>query len=230
MLAVGLLTIPAIPEVSDLLMAPLERGYPARRAADYPNADAIVILGGSVPAVKPPRVEAEETGGARVFTGARLFRLGKAPILHVTGGGEYIGPDGEPRTEARDMTEVLSAFGIPAERVSREDQSRTTLENAQHSAPILKAKGVRSILLVTSAFHLRRAVPLFEQHGFEVIAVPTGHIIVESTPSLSRWLPNAEAMQRSTIALKEYGGDLVSWCLTWFRNEPAAKPMPAPAG
>ncbi len=88
-----------------------------------------------------------------------------------------------------------------------EDQSTDTHENAELSAPILQAHGVKTIILVTHAFHMRRARRAFERLGFEVRPAATGR------SSRGRWsggiflvLPSADALYASSSALEEWLG------------------------
>ncbi len=93
------LWILSLPIVANAMMLKLESTYPVKTLLSYPKADAIVVLGGSVGPVLKPRLEAEESGGARVTYAARLFKAGKAPFVLVTGGGSYQGSDQQLRTD-----------------------------------------------------------------------------------------------------------------------------------
>ena len=83
----------------------------------------------------------------------------------------------------------------------------TTWDNARLSAPLLQEQGIRRIVLVTHAWHLRRAVPLFEAQGLSVI--PAG-IQFSSTriDSLLDVLPTPAGLRDSTFALHEWLGIL----------------------
>ena len=89
-----------------------------------------------------------------------------------------------------------------------ESVSRDTQENARLSAPLLKAAGISRIALVSHAWHLRRAIPLFEQQGFEVIPAPTAFSRSSGHP-LALFLPGAQALGNSSMALHEWLGLLV---------------------
>ena len=71
------------------------------------------------------------------------------------------------------MHEHLELMGVNPRAMMMERESRNTHDNAVYSSVVLQGKGVRRILLVTSAYHMRRAVPLFEdmlQHRIAPIA------------------------------------------------------------
>jgi uncharacterized SAM-binding protein YcdF (DUF218 family) len=101
-------------------------------------ADVIVVLGGD----GPPRAK----------HAAAVFHAGLAPRLLISGAGDcdYI-------------RRLMIDTGVPSEAIARECSSRSTVENAAFSAPILVAVGARSALLVTSSFHTRRALASFQK-------------------------------------------------------------------
>ena len=88
-----------------------------------------------------------------------------------------------------------------------EDRSKDTSENATYSAAILKEHGVQRIAIISQAWHLPRAMKLFEQQGLTIYPAPTGYTHEDNEPII-RWLPKASALDKSTIALKEYLGRL----------------------
>jgi uncharacterized SAM-binding protein YcdF (DUF218 family) len=90
-----------------------------------------------------------------------------------------------------------------------EDQSKDTAENATFSASILKKRGIQRIAIVSQAWHLPRAIKLFEQQGLTVYPAPTGYTHEDNEPVI-RWLPKASALDKSAIALKEYLGRIFS--------------------
>jgi uncharacterized SAM-binding protein YcdF (DUF218 family) len=110
------------------------------------------------------------------------------------------------------MRNLLVELRVPRERILLEEQSRNTRENAVHSADLLKARGFETVLLVTSAFHMRRALAAFRAVGVEAIPAPTDFRRSASKPGVLAWLPDAEALQRSTIGIKEYLG---FWVYRW---------------
>ena len=207
--AIFLLFLASAPLVQGLLRRPLENRFPARALADYPTADAIVVLGGSVVGLQPPRTEPEEDGGSRLVPAARLFRLGKAPRVIVSSGGpSYLASDGRQRYDADDMRDMLVDLGVPASAIVEETKSRNTVENARFSAEILKSHGWSRVLLVTSAYHIRRAARNFERAGVQFVPVPTAREVIDGPYSLSDLWPSPFAMASIFISLKEYVGYL----------------------
>jgi uncharacterized SAM-binding protein YcdF (DUF218 family) len=197
--AVAVLMLMSIPLVSDTILRTLEI-YPPIAAERLKEVDAIVILGGGT------YYDAPEYGGdtvtenslVRCRYGARLARESRLPVL-VTGGVVYGG-----RAEARSMEALLKdEFGVPVRFV--EDASRDTRENAALSAQLLKAAGLTRIALVSHAFHLPRAVPLFEAQGLTVIPAPTA-FTTERSSAWEQILPSARALRNMAFFIHEWLG------------------------
>jgi uncharacterized SAM-binding protein YcdF (DUF218 family) len=102
---------------------------------------------------------------------------------------------------------MLLELGVPTNAIGIETASRNTLQNARQAAGALLPAGIRRILLVTSAWHMRRAEREFQRAGFEVIPAPTDH---RSFPSeglgVRQWLPDPEALQLTHVVVKEWLG------------------------
>jgi uncharacterized SAM-binding protein YcdF (DUF218 family) len=205
--AVAFLLLPALPWISIGLMRSLESSYPSIAASQAPVAEAIVVLGGSIWGAQPPRLEAEEASGSRLVPAARLYRRKKAPFIVVSSGWPYLLPDGKAGVEANDMRDFLVDAGVPEKAIIREDRSRNTDENARYTAEIMKSRGWTKILLVTSAFHLPRAVAIFKKYGVtDVIPFPTEKRVTEGPFRFSFLVPELAALQTTTVAIKEYVG------------------------
>ncbi|MBA1233882.1 YdcF family protein [Stutzerimonas nitrititolerans] len=139
----------------------------------------------------------------RLRYAARLAKATKLPIL-ASGGLHY----GQPPSEAALAAETLQRdFATPIRW--REERSRTTWENAVHSAAMLKAEGIERIVLVTSAAHMPRSRWCFEQNGMTVIAAPVGFLGVPNGRPLGGWMPEAKAVWQSGQLLNEAVGMLV---------------------
>lgn len=205
MTGIGILWAASAPLAAHLLLAGLESQYPILASEELPSADCIVLLGGTVYPVDAPRVEPEELSGSRVLMAARLYHAGKARRILCAGGVPYDTPAGR-RNEAQDMRDVLIDMRIPKSAIQLEEESRNTNENAIHAARILRDEDIRSILLVTSAFHMPRAMALFEREGLNVIAAPSD-VRAAGTPwKPKNLLPSPEALKLTTWSLNEYVG------------------------
>lgn len=201
------------PIVSSKLVSTLEwRYFPLD---PVPTADAIVVLGGATqPALAPrPWVEVSERGD-RILYGARLYTQKKAPKL-ILSGGRVIWRGGGGPSEADDMKALALAMNVPASAILLEGRSLNTRQNAVNVKQILAAQSIESVLLVTSAMHMPRAIAVFKKLGISVIPAPTDYLIPTETyertntpleGQILSLLPDAEAIGQFTRALKEYVG------------------------
>lgn len=183
-----------------------------------PHADVIVVLGGGTASHDAPRPFTEvNSAGDRVIYAARLYQQGVAPNILVSGG--LLEWTTLPTQPAEDMTELLVFMGVPEQAVWQQPQSRNTYEDAVYSAEILHQKGIDRILLVTSASHMPRSVPLFQAQGLEVIPLPVDYTVTESewrralSPDIRTLLlglvPSADNLATTSKMLKELLGILV---------------------
>lgn len=200
--------IAALPVVAERAVAGLEGPFPARAPTECPRADAVVVLGGAVrPRVRGDHRGRLHQGSDRIWEAARLFHAGCAPRVVVSAGGQAEGPFLEGEYES--IAAFLEALGVPGSALMLESQSRNTRSNAAFSRELLQPLGVKRVLLVTSAWHLRRAVALFEREGFEVIPVGADYRSFGGCQGLDCWVPSAEALDLSGLVVKEYIGYLV---------------------
>lgn len=202
--AIALLALMALslPPVSHALIRSLETRPPIS-AQKLARAQAIVILGGGI-YPDAPEYGGDTISGAsldRVRYGSYLQKRSKLPIL-VSGGAPFGGrPEGELMKET-----IEREFHGQVKWV--EAASRDTAENAIFSAAMLKAADISRIALVSDAWHLPRAIELFQRQGFEVLAAPTV-FTMDSPFLLAQALPSADSLRDSNIALHEWLGIFV---------------------
>jgi uncharacterized SAM-binding protein YcdF (DUF218 family) len=226
--ATAILTLMSLPVVAVLLIAPLEP-YPAldTRVPLPPDVGAILVLSAGVES-EAPEYQADTVDPLsleRIRYAAWLHRATGLPI-YVSGGMAM--PDGPVVGEV--MARVLrEEFGVPVAGV--ESHSRTTWENAADSKPLLDAAGIGRVVLVTSAWHLPRAVEACERAGIRVIPAPTGILAPPGWMEhldIGDWLPSARAFYHSYFAIHEYLGQVWYQVRRWVEGEPRAAPAPAP--
>ncbi|HEY1059808.1 MAG TPA: YdcF family protein [Limnobacter sp.] len=205
------------PWVADRLFQQLEQEAAQLQAAKPLKGPvmAIVVLGGGVDGrYAGVREQGDLTdSGDRMLEGARLYRRGVSARV-VASGGKF-GNDPNKGTEAAAMQSILQDLGVPPHNVLMDEQSRTTLENARYTRELL-GPGQHSIALVTSAYHLPRAVRLFEQAGFDVYPVLCDVRVLPEHKQLWEELPRHESLQRSTLAIKEWLGGLQLRVSDWY--------------
>ena len=125
--------------------------------AQYPF-DMIVILGAAV----WPNEQPSPSLKRRACHAAKLYKANKAPIIIGSGGTGKYAP-----SEAEMIKRICLTQGVQADAIILEDKSKTTLENVSFSSQILKAKGAKSILVVTDKYHLPRALMCFRFFNFK---------------------------------------------------------------
>jgi uncharacterized SAM-binding protein YcdF (DUF218 family) len=208
-LSVALLFALSMPIVANNLMRLLEKDIHPLRPADMQAAEAIVILGGGV-YHDAPEYGADTINGLtleRLQYGAYLQRQTGLPIL-VTGGRPEGGmPEGEMMQRTLEQE-----FKVPARWA--EMRSFDTAQNAQFSAVILKAAGIRKVLVVSHAWHLPRARIEFEKQGLTTIPAPTrfGFVPAKRTDfDIFDYLPQARALEKSYFAMHEGVG------IVWYK-------------
>lgn len=163
----------------------------------FPEADAIVLLGGSMGAETNLSSYAEMWSGAdRVWQAARLYKAGKAPKVITTSG-----------MVVETTFPLLRDLGVPDEVLMKVDDARNTEEESKSIGKI----GVRRILLVTSAWHAKRARLMFKKYApsVEVVCAPADfeNSIVAARPfSFSDFLPDPGAFMGNSVALHEWVG------------------------
>ena len=197
--------------VSQGLWRWLEAPWQRRAATAAPRADAIVVLsGGRHPAPGAARVS-EWEDPVRFFAGLDLYRAGKAPRLLFTGGASPFRP-GQPPEGQRYLQEARQ-LGIPAAAMASTPPVLNTADEAVAIRRLLPARQSR-VLLVTSAFHMRRAQRLFERQGLQVLPFPVdfqarGRWAGPLWRDPTQWLPSAKALDNSSRAMRELLGRLV---------------------
>lgn len=177
------------PFVSGALLLSLERNLPTTPPPDAPP-QAIVILGGDLQRTGSSPVAVLYPGLLsleRLRDSAALYRQTHLPVL-ITGGRQ--------RADEPSIAEVMADslqhdFQVPVEWL--ENSSVDTWQNAQLSAAILREHGIKSIYLVTHAWHMRRAMMAFSHTGLVVTAapVPLGRMhasVMAFVPNVGGWL------------------------------------------
>ncbi|KZR93733.1 hypothetical protein MITS9509_00328 [Synechococcus sp. MIT S9509] len=174
-----------------------------------------MLSGGRHPAPGAAKVS-EWHDPDRFLAGLDLYRQGKAPRLLFTGAVSPFSPGQPPEGER--YFEKAQQLGIPAAAMQSTKPVVNTAEEAIAIHQLLQASDPAiispCILLVTSAFHMRRAQRMFERQGLTVVPFPVdfqargqgaGPIWRDPT----QWLPTAAALDGSSRALRELLGRLV---------------------
>jgi uncharacterized SAM-binding protein YcdF (DUF218 family) len=204
-LAIAQTVVMSFPPVADALLDSLQDKARMAAAQAPPCCyDAIVVLGGGVtPAVPPFVTEPDLADGAdRVWYAAQLYHRGVARRIIVSGGSLSPLKAGPATTEAEAMRRFLVDLGVPPETIVSEGSSMNTLENIRNVRTMV---GDARVALVTSAYHMPRALKLARQGNLNVGAFPTDwRLPAEARPSWENWVPSVAAMAWSSISLREH--------------------------
>jgi len=151
------------------------------------KADAIVAISGDT--------------GARAETAIALWKQGYAPLLIFSGGSS----DPDSVASAELMKRVAVAAGVPATAIAVEGSSATTEENAERVAELMKTRGLKSAILVTSPYHQRRAAILFEREFGPAALTFTNHPADDPAWDPNLWWTSDPSRSRTLVELAKLG-------------------------
>ena len=167
---------------SDLLLRPLENAYSTPEKAE---GDVIVVLSGGA------RGSWSAFSAGEALSTSTLERASVAALLQKKTGLPVLISGGRPFTlepEASSAANYLLERGVPLKSILTESDSRDTLENAKYSRKICADNGFKRVILLTSAYHMPRALYAFRKAGFEnVVPFPVCRI---GRPEARRYLRN----------------------------------------
>jgi uncharacterized SAM-binding protein YcdF (DUF218 family) len=180
-----------------LLVEPLEAAHQALLAPPDPSVRWVVVLGSGYnpdPTV-PATSRLPEAGLVRLAEGVRVYRAApRSKLLVLIGGADPT--DGRVET----VGELTAVFGVPASDVVVDATGRTTAEEAD----VIRQKvGADRFVLVTSAFHMPRAVRLCRDRGLDPIPAPTGHQTAAGEYGTLRALPSPGNLGGAHIGVSE---------------------------
>ena len=180
---------------------------PVALAALPARADAAVLLTGITEVDKSPHDRVYLGPGADRFTHALwLYQAGRVRRIIISGGSGAVLR--KAHTEAQDLATLLRLSGVPAADILLEDSSRNTRENAVFTKRLLVAHPENdTLILVTSAFHQRRALGCFRKVGLRPIAFPAGYRSSDRRGTPDYWLvPSPEALTNWSLLIHEMSG------------------------
>ena len=204
------LAVLGLSPVGNALIIPLEQRFPPWDATRGPP-DGFVVLGGAVtPDVSAARNEAalneaaermtETLELARKYPHARIIFSGGVGTLFEVGA-----------TEAEIAIKFFERLGLQRDRVIAENQSRNTVENAQFSKALANPQPNERWLLVTSAYHMPRAIGVFRKAGFAVEAFPVDFRTRGPEDALRPFPTMGDGLRRTDTAAREWVGLAIYW-------------------
>ncbi|MBZ0162381.1 MAG: YdcF family protein [Notoacmeibacter sp.] len=200
-----------------LLLQPLEDRF---SRPDPPPAavTGIIVLGGGMEgAVNLARGGYElQQGGDRLVEAAILARRYPDARIVISGGSGALMTEGED--DATSASRLFKALGVAEERLILESRSRNTAENAAYSRDLVAPKAGQTWLLVTSAFHMPRAIGLFRKAGFEIVPWPADYRTPGPRPFGRAMHSPIDSFNDVTTGLREWIG-LFSYRATGLIDE-----------
>jgi len=198
------------------VLRPLEDHF-ERPGADSKAPDGIIVLGGAIDQMIFQHRTALVPVGGRMTEAVALARRFPQARMVFTGGSDDLFSASIPEAEA--AKQFFAAMGLPPERTIYETHSRNTSENAALTRELVSPKPGERWLLVTSAFHMPRAVGAFRHAGFDVIAWPADYRTIGGSKELATPIFGvSEGLALVDIAVKEWLG-LIAYRLTGRTDE-----------
>lgn len=208
--SVVLIAVSGYSPLGNILILPLEQRFPAWDTSRGPP-DGIVVLGGAIdPAISMARgAVALNDAGERITAAAELARrYPNARIIFSGGSGSLLA---DAPSEAPAAVREFEALGIAHERITAEEQSRNTVENAVFSRLLADPKPGERWLLVTSAFHMPRAIGTFRAAGFAVEAYPVDWRTRGPIDAERPFTELPIGLMQTDVAVHEWAGLAVYW-------------------
>jgi uncharacterized SAM-binding protein YcdF (DUF218 family) len=164
----------------------------------------IIVLGGFVSADRDNNGYFNLSSD-RFIQGVKLYKEGHADHILVSGGNGNLLK--HTFKESRWAATQMQGMGVPSSAILIENDSRNTLENALFTKRVLDSAGLKPpYLLVTSAYHMRRSVWIFNKEGLEVIPYPCNYFAGRGSFNPMDILPQVHIMDFWFIYLKEVVG------------------------
>lgn len=197
--------------ISGILIGSLESKYPR---PENLAGDCIVMLGGGALA-GTPALTGDGTlacaAESRLALTAKLYHQRPVPII-LSGGQVYADSGNEADIAKRE----LMLLGISPKDIIAEDKSINTRQNAIYTSEIMREKSFKQPILVTSAFHMERAVLNFQKEGIEPVPFATDFRVGQ--PQSFHWnklAPSPEALEDSTLFFREKLRSFVTSVITF---------------
>lgn len=186
------------------------------RATIAPPRIAVVLTGNMVNGLYPPNPIRPVFGHESDRAGQVLwlYKTGRVQKIIISGGGPTFRRENLAfRTpgavdEGQMIRLFLETAGVPAVDIVLESQSKNTRENAQFSARLLRGRfRTSACVVVTSAWHMRRAAACFRKQGLTVIPWPAAQLTEQRATAPGAYLlPNEKAFQEAQLLFRELVG------------------------
>lgn len=210
-LSLLLLLFIGLSPAANWIMMPLEQRFPLPEEQE--GLTGIIVLGGAFStraSENRPNIALNESA-ERLTIVPYLARLYPHALIVHSGGNNHLNGHALV-TEADGAKRLFKDFGIAPDRILLEGKSRNTRENAVFTKRLLGEKADGKWLLVTSAYHMPRAMGVFREAGFKnVIAYPVDYRVVAVGGETTFFSGVSSGLLRFDTAFREWLGLLVYW-------------------
>jgi len=197
-----LLYLPSTGAVARLLMAQAER-FDGPEVVPHARYDAVLLLGGFAGRGEDRRIELSESAD-RLVRAWELLRDRQAERIVIAAGS--VDPN---EVEADLAAELLTGMGADPAALLLDRTSRNTRENALEIRKLVDAHGLKRLVVVTSAFHMQRALDCLRAVDLYPDALATDHRVPPWHGSFDAVAPRAASLALSEVALREMAGRVV---------------------
>ncbi|HVN94960.1 MAG TPA: YdcF family protein [Syntrophorhabdaceae bacterium] len=195
----------SIDPTADLFIVPLEDAQRPASLEEVKTGDVYVVLGGGINENAPDINGVGMIGSsalARIITAYRLYLIAKKPII-FSGGMVFT-----KTPEAEVARRFLVSLGVASQDIIMEGKSMDTYENARYVREIADKYQFRKIVLITSAYHMKRSYMLFSRRFTQILPFPTDFKTSRGPYDPLSFLPSAENLALVETAMREYMGIL----------------------
>lgn len=198
-------------------LARLERPYDRVQPVNLPSGDVIVMLGGAIGFSSRELLWFGTGEGAdRILTTVELVRQGRAKAI-VLGGAKYLW-NNQIRGDNELVAAWMRAWRLPVGEVHLLPICRDTHDEAVHAAELIRQRGWKRVILVSSAYHLNRGAAAFRKAGVDVTPVGCDYLGIAALDSTQRWslVPRYNGIQLFQTWLHEELGSIWYWWRGWI--------------
>ena len=211
-MAIMALLIMAYSPLGHIILLPLEERFSRPDIIEKLQApDGIIVLGGTIDTVvtKARGIISINESAERLTQAVVLARhFPKARVLFSGGGGKIFSKNMREATAAK---RFYAQMGLQSERMVFENRSKNTWQNARYTIDLLKPRADQRWLLVTSAYHMPRALGCFRKLGMNVIPWPVDYRTRGKSDFYRLFARASEGWKRVDIGVREWVGLLAYW-------------------
>tara|TARA_B100001245_G_C22865307_1_gene416129 strand:- start:812 stop:1573 length:762 start_codon:yes stop_codon:yes gene_type:complete len=211
--ALIVLLLSSNPLICNMVMSKLE--WTPKSKDEIPLVSTGVVLGGIVEWKDQTDLINLNASAERIEEAINLYHEGLIGQIILSGGsGSLMEPD---KLESVALKDFILTRGVKKRDLIIDPKSRNTYENAVESKKILDSLGIadQPILLITSAFHMKRAVRCFNKQGVDNVPFPVDFKSDQLDWSMVWIIPSAEAITTWQLMLKEYVG-MLAYSITGY--------------